>query len=373
MEFQVEREPFLRALSRIQAVVERRNTMPILGFTLLEAAAGKLTVSGTDSEVYLRTVLDAVTEEPGLIAVEARKLFEIVRELPEGSLRLRREEGERLLMTAGRARFTLVGMPGAQFPQPPDPGEPLRLRLPAGLLDHMFAKTHFAMSLEEGRFALNGLLLQVEVGEDPGQPARLRMVATDTHRLAMVDHPLEGEGFSPREVIIPRKGVLGARKVLEEGIEEVELAVAERHLQLTLPGISLISKLVDGRFPNYHRVIPVDNAQILTVSREAFHGVVKRMSVLSHEKSRGIRLQISENHMRVTTSNPEQDVAEEELEVAYAGSPIDIGFNARYLQEMIGAVDGDPVTIFLKDGESSVLVKDPLQANTVFVLMPMSV
>ncbi|MBF0127055.1 MAG: DNA polymerase III subunit beta, partial [Magnetococcales bacterium] len=234
MEFFIDRDPFLKVLSRIQTVVERRNTMPILGNALLEVAGGLLTVSATDLEVSLRTLTPVEMVVPGSLAVGARILFDVVKELPAKAIRLRRE-GERLLLTCDRARFDLAGLPGEQFPKLPQPEGEFRIILSHGLLTEMLEKTHFAMSYDETRYVLNGVFLQLTAAEIEGEPGRVRMVATDTHRMAMMEKALDGDVPESREAIIPRKTVFEIRKLLEEDDLTPELILGPSHLQLIKP------------------------------------------------------------------------------------------------------------------------------------------
>lgn len=375
MEFQIEREPFLKILSRIQTVVERRNTMPILGNALLavDADTQRLTLSATDLEVSLRTTVAASVTSSGSLAVGARKLFDVVRELPEAALHLLLEQGDRLLLTCGRSRFNLAGLPGTEFPEIPHGEGSLRIPMPAPTLAHMLAKTAFAMSQDETRFTLNGVFLQVDPGEAEGERPLLRLVATDTHRLAMIENPIPEQSARAHELIIPRKAVQEARKLLEEDEQEVEVVLGESHVQFVRSDVTLISKLVDARFPNYRRVIPERNERLLTLDRDAFYSGVRRMAVLSHEKSRGIRLEVGRNTLTITTTNPEQEAAEEEMAATYTDTPQAIGFNARYLQEILAALDGSSVRLAMRNEESPVLVTDPDQDNLLYVLMPMRV
>nr|CRH07618.1 DNA polymerase III subunit beta [Candidatus Magnetococcus massalia] len=376
MEFHVSREPFLKALGRLQTVVERRNTMPELGNALLEAREGGLVLSATDLEVSLRTECPAEVEIPGAIAVSARKLFEIVRELPQDDLRLRSESGERLVLTCGRARFTLVGIEADKFPPLPEVDQGQRFDLDGQQLAEMIAKTHFAMSQDETRFTLNGILLHMVSGADAETASGngvLRMVATDTHRLAMSELALDMPVDESMELIIPRKAVQELRKLMEEDEEPLELGLDEKFIRVTKPGLELSSKLVNGRFPNYQRVIPRENPHRLELEKGELMGVVKRMMVLSHEKSRGIRLQMENDHIKVSTQNPEQEAAEEEMPATFDGKSMSVGFNARYLQEIVSVIEGDNVVFRVRDEESPVLVDEAAGPGYLYVLMPMRV
>ncbi|MBF0429019.1 MAG: DNA polymerase III subunit beta [Magnetococcales bacterium] len=373
MEFFIDRDPFLKVLKRIQTVVERRNTMPILGNALLEVTDNLLTVSATDLEVSLRTFTPVEVVEPGSLTVGARILFDVVNELPAKVIRLR-QEGERLLLTCDRARFDLASLPGEQFPKIPQPEGEFHLNLSCDMLAEMLEKTHFAMSNDETRYVLNGVFMQLVEAEVEGLTGRIRLVATDTHRMAMVERPVECVIPETRDVIIPKKTVYEIRKLLEEDDQMVAVVLGPGFFQVIKPDLALISKVVQGRFPDWRRVMPTDNTIRLSIAREAFHQVVKRMSALSHEKSLGVRLLIEETRMRIVSVNPEQEEAEEEMAVSFDGeNPITIGFNARYLKEILMAVSGETVQFALKDDESPVLVYDPERSDAMFVLMPMRV
>ncbi|MBF0178137.1 MAG: DNA polymerase III subunit beta [Magnetococcales bacterium] len=376
MDFHVEREPFLKALSRIQSVVERRNTMPVLGNVLLEVDGNTLTVTATDTEIALRSTMACEVTEPGGITLPAKKLYEIVRELPDGAVRLRQATGERVIVTSERARFTLFGIAAQLFPAIPQPDGHQRITLESLVMASLFNKVHFSMSQDDGRFVLNGIFLQLDPATPEIPQAFLRMVATDSHRLAMAETPIAGDNLDPRGVIIPRKAVIEARKLLEEIQGQTELIMGEKFLQFVMPDITMITKLVEGRFPNWRRVIPEQNIHHLDTDKEVLLGVVRRMSVLSHEKSRSIHMEVRPNGLRVTTSNPEQEDANEEMDstgTTYTGPDLDLGFNAKYLQEILSCMDGETVRFHLLNDDASVLVTSVERGHFLFVLMPMRV
>lgn len=377
MEFTITREPFLKILSRIQGVVERRNTMPILAYTLLEANKKEgITLSATDLEVSLRTrTKEVVVKQPAVAALPARKLHDIVRELPEGGeIHLRQEQEGRFLLSCGRARFTLASMPAEDFPQLPSAEGGVRIPMSGPDLRVMFNKTHFAMSQDDTRFTLNGIFVQIEPAAAEGERSMIRMVATDTHRLAMAEFPVSEQTAEEVGVIIPRKAVGEIRRILDEDDLPVEMIFGQNHIQFIKEEITLVSKLVEGRFPNYKRVIPENNKSLLSVEKSPFQGVIKRMMVLANEKSRGINLNISDAQITVSTNNPELEVAEEEIVCNLTGGKtINIGFNARYLQEIIMALEGETVRMALRNDEAPALITDPERDHYLFVLMPMRV
>ncbi|MBF0624744.1 MAG: DNA polymerase III subunit beta [Magnetococcales bacterium] len=378
MELYVEREPFLKALGRIQTVVERRNTRPVLANARLEANGEFLAIAATDTEVSITTRCPAEVEHSGGLTVSARKLYEIVRELPDKPLLLRQDGDERLTISCDQARFHLVGLALDQFPDIPEMEGGFRFSMSTGDLADMFAKTHFAISTDEGRYTLNGVLLQADPPkpDSPETVARLRMVATDTHRLSIVENPIPEEAGrveNPIEAILPKKAVQEIRKLLEEGEANVELTLGERQVRFALPEMTLIANLVEGRFPNYKRVIPEGNKLLLNIPKDPLLAVVKRMSVLSNEKSRGIRMQILPDRLKVTTTNPEQEAAQEEMLTTFDGPGMSLGFNARYLLEILTVIGGETIRFHLLDEDSSVLLTDPEKNNFLFVLMPMRI
>ncbi|MBF0139715.1 MAG: DNA polymerase III subunit beta [Magnetococcales bacterium] len=373
MEFHIQKDLFLKALSRIQTVVERRNTMTMLGTALLEARDNRVILSATDLEVSLRTTCNAEVISEGSMALNAKTLYEIFRELPPTDVLLRMESESRLILVAGRARFELAGFPVSEFPQIPQ-AEGERFGFEHAMLAEMFGKTHFAMSSDDTRYTLNGVLFQLSPATEEGDSPKVRMVATDTHRLAMVEKVLQREIQEQREVIIPKKAVLEMRKVLEEDQEFLEIIMGTSHIQFIKQELTLVSKLVQGRFPDYRRVIPSNNTIRLTMDRGELDSVVKRISVLSHEKSRGIRLSVNGTMMKISSNNPEQEAGEEEMTVQFDGTdPFTVGFNARYLREILTAMDGAEVRFVFHTDESPALVFDPNRNDALFVLMPMRV
>ncbi|MBF0309432.1 MAG: DNA polymerase III subunit beta [Magnetococcales bacterium] len=375
MELHLDRDPFLKVLSRVHVVAERRSTMPILGNVLLEARDGQLTATATDLEVFVTTTIPAEVVEPGSITVAARKLYDIVKELQNNTVHLRETQGNRLQLQAGRARFTLAGISPDEYPAFPQEPSPPELTLPAAMLADMFGKTYFAMSHDESRFALSGLLLELTVPteEEPG-PCRIVLAATDTHRLAVAEQVLSNTFEEGYRAILPKKAVAEIRKMLEEaGSEQVTLLLGRSHVHFIREGTTLISKLVTGRFPNYRRVIPLDHPIHLGVDNGALQGMVRRMAVLSNEKSRGLQMRIETGIMRMNADNPEQELAEEEMDIPYEGPSLNLCFNARYLQEICSVVPGDVLLFKVKDAESPVLISDPTRGDFLYVLMPMEV
>jgi DNA polymerase-3 subunit beta len=364
MKLSILRESLLKPLQAVIGVVERRQTMPILSNVLLVAKSGGLTVTGTDLEVEL--VAQAEVEKvdvPGEVTVPGRKLLDIARALPEASKLGIQLDGDRLVIKAGRSRFVLSTLPAADFPlvEKIDANSKLKLSQEefAGLLD----KTQFSMAQQDVRYYLNGLLLETS-------KKRLRAVATDGHRLAMCDISIENQDVTSGQVIVPRKGVLELHRLLGT-TGELSLSIGTNHLRATLDGIRFTSKLIDGRFPDYERVIPSSEASTLQADRDALRSTLQRAAILSNEKYRGVRLELAKGTLKIQANNPEQEEARDELEVDYTGPAIEIGFNVTYLLDALAAIEGENVAIDFVDSNSSCLIRDAKGSNAKFVVMPM--
>jgi DNA polymerase-3 subunit beta len=362
MKFSVAREALLKPLQAVIGVVERRQTMPILSNVLLVAKEGQLSVTATDLEVELVAQAEVETEAGGEITVSGRKLLDICRALPEGSVLNVSASGEKLAVRAGRSRFNLATLPAAEFPVVDDIKAGQSISVPQEILGRLFDKTHFSMAQQDVRYYLNGLLLETGAGV-------LRAVATDGHRLALCQAEVDGK-LDEQQVIVPRKGVLELQRLMS-GDGEVNMELGSNHVRIHLDGIRFTSKLIDGRFPEYERVIPKESANELKADRGAFQGALQRTAILSNEKYRGIRLVIRDSGVILQAHNPEQEEAEEELEVEYAGEDIEIGFNVNYLLDALGAVEGDEVTLSVQDSNSSCLIRQPGKDDCKFVVMPM--
>ncbi len=362
MKFSAARETLLKPLQAVIGVVERRQTMPILSNVLLIARDGQLSVTATDLEVELVAHADVDTETGGEITVSGRKLLDICRALPEGTKINVNLSGEKLAVKGGRSRFNLATLPAAEFPVIEDIKAGQSVHVSQAALGELIEKTHFSMAQQDVRYYLNGMLL--ETGN-----SYLRAVATDGHRLALCQTNLGG-GVEAQQVIVPRKGVLELQRLMT-GDGELDIQLGANHVRIQLDGIRFTSKLIDGRFPEYERVIPRESANEMTADRGALRGALQRTAILSNEKYRGIRLIIRDSGVVLQAHNPEQEEAEEELEVAYAGEDIEIGFNVNYLLDAIGAVDGDEVTLSVQDSNSSCLIRQPGNDDCTFVVMPM--
>ena len=363
MKFMAAREALLKPLQAVIGVVERRQTMPILANVLLVAKDGKVAVTATDLEVELVANAEVEVEGAGEVTVPGRKLLDICRALPEEASLAIAMTGEKLSIKSGRSKFTLTTLPAADFPTVEDINAAQTLGLPQATLCKLLDKTHFSMAQQDVRYYLNGLLVETD-----GQ--YLRAVATDGHRLALCQVKLSGNKMPEQQVIVPRKGVLELQRLMS-GEGDVDLQLGSNHVRIELEGIRFTSKLIDGRFPEYERVIPQDTSNQLSADRELFKGALQRTAILSNEKYRGIRLIIRDGSVVLQAHNPEQEEAEEELEIAYEGDDIEIGFNVNYLLDALGAVESEEVTLSVVDSNSSCLLREPGNDDCKYVVMPM--
>ncbi|MEO8443778.1 MAG: DNA polymerase III subunit beta [Gammaproteobacteria bacterium] len=370
MKFTTSRSTLLKPIQAVIGVVERRQTMPILANVLMVVRGQELAVTATDLEVELvaRVPLDKVDSE-GEVTVPGRKLLDICRALPDDANVQVHLDGDRLVIKSGRSRFVLGTLPAAEFPVV-DEVEPVQsLQLSQVDLRTLMDKTHFAMAQQDVRYYLNGLLLEA------GRKV-VRAVATDGHRLALCELAIDGSksGKSAKseshQVIIPRKGVQELQRLLV-GEGEVTLAIGTNHVRATIGDIRFTSKLIDGRFPDYERVIPKPQGNVLKAGRDVLRHALQRAAILSNEKYRGVRLELADATLRIQANNPDQEEARDEIEVEYSGDPLEIGFNVNYLLDALAAVDGEQVELGFVDANSSCLITSPGTAMARYVVMPM--
>ncbi len=363
MKLTASREDLLGPLQSVIGVVERRQTMPVLANVLLAARDNKLSITGTDLEVELVASTQVSVQQSGDITIPGRKLLDIFRSLPEKTSITLATDGERVSLRAGRSRFTLTSLPAAEFPLVEEINAQQTLNVAQGEFRRLIDKTHFSMAQQDVRYYLNGLLLETD-------GTALRAVATDGHRLALAEMALEGKAKGMHQVIVPRKGVLELQRILgTEGT--IELAVGTNHIRAQIGDIRFTSKLIDGRFPEYGRVIPASPPRMVEADRETLRQALQRTAILSNEKYRGIRLTARPDLLTIQAHNPEQEEAEDQVEVSYKGEEVEIGFNVNYLLDALSAIDGDKVEIGLTDSNSSCLIHAPGTAHTRYVVMPM--
>jgi DNA polymerase-3 subunit beta len=373
MKINVERGAFLKALGHVQSVVERRNTIPILSNVLIVAAKGELKLTATDLDIEIVEALPADVLRNGAATAPAHMLYDIVRKMPEGAqvqAELLGSDSTRLAISAGSVRFELACLPREDFPQMSAGALPHRFRLAAEELIALIEKTRFAISTEETRFYLNGIYLHAP---SDGKTPCLRAVATDGHRLARYELNLPDGAKDIQGVIVPRKTVAELRRLLEDVDGAVEIGLSDTKIQFTFGGVELTSKLIDGSFPDYQRVIPTGNDKVLTLDAKDFSQAVDRVSTISADKTRAVKLNLGTDRVTLSVVNPESGTATEELGANYSAETIEIGFNARYLLDITGQIVGKDVRFLLADAGSPTIIEDTEDKRTLYVLMPMRV
>ena len=372
MKLTIERAALLKSLNHVQSVVERRNTIPILSNVQMDAAGGQLRLTATDMDLAVVEAVPAEIATEGSTTAPAHTLYDIVRKLPDGAQVELDATGdaEQILLRAGRSRFTLQTLPTSDFPQMSSGDLPHRFKLPATELRSLIDRTRFAISTEETRYYLNGIYLHTAKANDVDV---LRAVATDGHRLARVELPQPSGGAGMPGVIVPRKTVNELRKLIEETGEDVELALSDSKIRFAFDDVELISKLIDGTFPDYERVIPTGNDKTLEVDCGDFAAAVDRVATISTEKSRAVKLHVENGVVTLTASSPESGTATEEIEVKYGQEAIEIGFNARYLLDIAQQIEGDTAQFSMADAASPTIIRDLDDQSALYVLMPMRV
>jgi DNA polymerase-3 subunit beta len=367
----VERSHLLKSLGHVHRVVERRNTIPILSNVLLRAESGKLVLKATDLDLEVTETVPAETGAPGGTTVPAHILYDIVRKLPDGAeVSLDTGDGAQLALKSGRSNFTLQVLPEADFPDLTTGEFPTRFTLPAQALKKLIDRTQFAISTEETRYYLNGIYLHaVTVAGKP----MLRAVATDGHRLAQAQMEAPAGAEKMAGVIVPRKTVGEIQKLVEEPDASVDLELSYTKIRIAIGPVVLTSKLIDGTFPDYVRVIPQGNDKVLKVDRGEFAEAVDRVSTVSSERGRAVKLALSDGKMVLSVNNPDSGSAVEELGVDYNSDPIEIGFNSRYLLDVAGQLETGTAEFRLADPGSPTLIQDDGATDSLYVLMPMRV
>ncbi len=366
MKLVIQRNDLLAPLQKVIGAIEKRQTMPMLGNVLVETGNGKASFTATDLEIMLRADLDyPEATQPEAAAIPARKLLDICKALPESSVISLVADSETGVLRAENSRFTLVCLPAEEYPTIEHTASSAAVVLPADVLRELLEKTSFAMANQDVRYYLNGLMLEVF-------PRGIRAVATDGHRLALCQVEVDiGEVGQAEQVIVPRKGVIELQRLLAEESGDVSLLLGAKHVRVVTAKEEFVSKLIDGKFPDYQRVIPEDADNRLTISRKLFRESLQRAAILSNEKYRGIRLVMTPNLLTLEAHNSEQEEAEETLSVDYQGAELSIGFNVQYLLDVTNVMKGDEINIALKDSNSSVLLTDPEDASAQYVIMPM--
>lgn len=363
MRFSLQREVLLKPLAQVVNVVERRQTLPVLANLLVQVKNGQLSLTGTDLEVEMIARATVDDAQDGEITVPARKWFEIVRALPDGSKVVVSQSGDKVTVQAGRSRFTLASLPANDFPSIDEVEATERVQVPEAALKELIERTAFAMAQQDVRYYLNGLLFDLS-------DKTLRCVATDGHRLALCEAPLEGGG-GKRQIIVPRKGVQELQRLLEGGDRTLELELGRSHIRVKRDDVTFTSKLIDGRFPDYEAVIPIGADREVKVDREAMRASLQRAAILSNEKYRGVRVEVSPGQLKINAHNPEQEEAQEEIEADTKVDGLAIGFNVNYLLDALSALRDEHVVILLRDANSSALVREASNDRCRHVVMPL--
>jgi DNA polymerase-3 subunit beta len=367
MKATIERATLLKSLSHVQSVVERRNTIPILSNVLIEARDdGSIRLMATDLDLQVDESIQANVSTAGATTVSAHTLFDIVRKLPEGSqVEINAAEGK-MQLSAGRARFNLSTLPRDDFPVIAEGDLPTKFELPAATLRQIIDKTRFAISTEETRYYLMGIFLHL--ADD-----QLKAAATDGHRLARVTVPKPDGADGMPDVIVPRKCVAELRKLIEELEGTVEVSMSPTKIRFGLGSAVLTSKLIDGTFPDYNRVIPTGNDKLLKLDPKSFAQGVDRVSTIASEKTRAVKMNVDRDKVTLSVTSPESGTATEEIAADYGSEGIEIGFNARYLLDILGEIDGDTVEVHLADAAAPTLLRENDKSPALYVLMPMRV
>lgn len=365
MKFTVTREALLKPLQLVAGVVERRQTLPVLANVLVVLEGNTLSLTGTDLEVEIigRITLDQPGED-GEITVPAKKLVDICRSLPDSAEISFSDDNQRAVVKSGRSRFTLSTLPANDFPNVEEGSGTLEFSCEQQIIKRLIERTAFAMAQQDVRYYLNGMLWEVETG-------KLRVVATDGHRLAMCTRELEVNVGETVQAILPRKGVIELSRLVTDSDEPVSLSLGSNHISAKTDEFTFTSKLVDGKFPDYERVLPRGGTKVVFGSRKELGQAFGRTAILSNEKYRGVRLLIDDGQITIVANNPEQEEAEEHVAVDYSGDSLEIGFNVSYLQDVTNVLDSDNVKITLSDANSSALMEEPEEGDSLYVVMPM--
>lgn len=364
MRFSLSREAFLKPLQQVVNVVERRQTLPVLSNLLVQVENGLLSLKGTDLEVELTARTAVENAQDGEVTIPARKLFDIVRALPDGSTITITHSGDKATIQTGKSRYTLATLPAKDFPENDQLAIMERIRVPEAALKELIERTAFAMAQQDVRYYLNGLLFDLK-------DKILRCVSTDGHRLALCETELSETVENRKQIILPRKGVLELQRLLEEGDSEIELEVGNNHLRINRSDVTFTTKLIEGKFPDYEAVIPIGADKEVKVNRELLRNALQRAAILSNEKFKGVKLDINPGVLNIVAHNPEQEEAQEEIEIESIIEGISIGFNVNYLLEALSALREDIVLIKLRDGNSSALVREASHERSRHVVMPL--
>jgi len=364
MKIIIKRDEILKSLQFVMGAVERRQTLPILGNILFKSINGILSLTATDLEIEMICVVLSDQLPDFETTIPARKILDICKALPNNSNITLTVEDTKVLLECGRSRFTLLTLPAKDFPGLDDIDAQHEFTIPQNALKSLIDKTSFAMAQQDVRYYLNGILVELSTG-------LIKLVATDGHRLALSEYKVDIELTTDKQIIIPRKGVMELAKLLNSSDLPVKLTLSQNHIKLETEELSFTSKLIDGKFPDYNRVIPTDSNKLMTVSRDLLKQSMNRISILSNEKYRGIRLTLTTSNLAIQANNPDQEEAEEELAVNYNETEVEIGFNVTYIIDVLNVLTSEEVQIKLKDSNSSCIISDENDPSSLYVVMPM--
>ncbi|MDX9708114.1 MAG: DNA polymerase III subunit beta [Trichloromonas sp.] len=371
MEFSIEKETFFKGLSRVQGIVEKRNTIPILSNVLIESNSEGIFITATDLEVGMKAFYPAHIIKPGKITISAKKLYEITKEFPDKEIVFKAKENSWIEIKCCKSIFNIVGLAADEFPYFPEPENDRFISISSDSIKEMIDKTYFSISTDETKYNLNGIFFKSE--ESNGDNRTLSLIATDGHRLSMIKKPIINHQIKELEkgVIFPKKGIYELKKITEEDQNEIQLGFMDNNAVIKKNKTFIIMRLVDGEFPDYKRVVPQNNDLVITINKDLFYHSLKRISILSNEKSKGIKITIKENLLELSSSNPEFGEAREELDIEYQGPEITIGYNARYIMDVLQNQHSDKIQIFIKDHLSPGLIKSFDDDDYLAVIMPM--
>lgn len=371
MEFTIEKEIFFKGLSRVQGIVEKRNTIPILSNVLIESNSNGIFITATDLEVGMKAFYPAKISQTGKITISAKKLYEIIKELPDKEILFKSKENSWIELKCGKSLFNIVGLAADEFPYFPEPENDRFITINSNIIKDMIDKTYFSISTDETKYNLNGIFFKSK--ETENNEKTLSLIATDGHRLSMIKKQVTNHQIKELEkgVIFPKKGIFELKKITEDGESDIQLGFMDNNAVIKKDTTYIIMRLVDGEFPDYQRVVPQNNNLVLTLNKDQFYHSLKRISILSNEKSKGIKITIKENLLELSSSNPEFGEAREELDVEYQGPEITIGYNARYIMDVLQSQDSDKIQLYIKDHLSPGLIKSFDDDDYLAVIMPM--
>ncbi len=364
MKFKILREDLLTPLQHVIGAVEKRQTLPALANVLIKLNENQLTITATDLEIEMVSVIRQMMDATGEITLPARKLLDICKSLPDESMINILVDGDKATIQSGRSRFTLATLPASDFPSLDEISSVHEFTIPQATLRSLMEKTAFSMAQQDVRYYLNGLMLEVGGGI-------LRAVATDGHRLAYCEKNIDDDLIDSKQVIIPRKGVGELLRLLSDSDDEIKVILGNNHIQCEMSDQRFTSKLIDGRFPDYTRVIPAEEGNTVIIEREMLKQALARTSILSNEKYRGIRIILGPNLLKLQAQNPDQEEADVEVEIDYEGHPLEVGFNVNYMLEVLNTSKNDVVRVIIKDANSSCLMQFPDDEECKYVIMPM--